>query len=59
MKCNKCKTIMQPSKALKDIYISGIDSSNPPQIGDTLVKSGKAELVNVAKCPKCGYSVTT
>jgi DNA-directed RNA polymerase subunit M/transcription elongation factor TFIIS len=45
MKCNKCDTIMKPSKALKDIYISGIDSSNPPQ--------------NVAKCPKCGYSVTT
>lgn len=58
MKCRKCKITMQPSKALKDIYIGGIDSSNPPQRGDTLVKSGKADLIEVMKCPQCGYSVT-
>ena len=49
---------MQPSKALKDIYVGGVDSSKPPQRGDTLVKSGKAKLIDVIKCPQCGHSVT-
>jgi len=58
MICQKCKITMTPSKALEDIYIGGIDAGNPPQRGDTLVKSGEAKLIDVLKCPQCGYSVT-
>lgn len=49
---------MYPSKALKDIYVGGVDSSYPPQTGDTLIRSGKVDLIAVLKCPQCGYSVS-
>lgn len=55
-KCKRCKVWMKKGTALQDV-LSGI----PDFIGCsnnivTLSPSGKAELITVWKCPKCGES---
>ena len=56
--CPKCKIgKMKPGKALIDIL-----DGTPDFIGDdkvvTISPSGKAKMVEVYKCDKCGYSIS-
>jgi ribosomal protein L37AE/L43A len=60
MNCKKCHSKMEKGQALEDIYTSGIpDFPNQPidSRGQTMSASGKAKLISVWKCPKCGHSV--
>ena len=53
MKCPKCATDLLPGKALEQTFKPGIDG---PGLGATMVPGGAGNLVDVLKCPKCGYS---
>lgn len=57
MQCPKCKTEMQPGKAIQNTF-TGI----PDFIGDpypvTVSPGGHGRLIDCQKCPECGFSVT-
>lgn len=59
MNCRRCNIEMSPSLGLLNRLVAGlIDFPGLSRIGQTLSRTGKADLVSVLKCPKCGHSVT-
>ncbi len=59
MKCQKCKITMVKSKALQNKIVYSNDfGSDAGQKGTTGSRTGKANLIDVMKCPQCGYSKT-
>ena len=57
MKCPKCKITMIKSKALQNtLHYSNDFGNDAGQRGTTGSRSGEAILINVIKCPQCGYS---
>mgnify|MGYP003394592651 CR=1 FL=1 len=57
MICRKCKVEMLPGKALVEIP-DGIPDFEGDGCVCTMSASGRAELIDVLKCPSCGFSVT-
>lgn len=53
MKCPKCDIKLLPGKAIEQTFKAGIDG---PGLGATMVPAGSGNLVDVLKCPQCGYS---
>ena len=56
---------MEYGVALRELYTTGVadffDSQRGPsgdQRGQTMFPAGRSNMVNVAKCPKCGHSFT-
>ena len=55
--CRECNTIAKPSTALLNGLVSFNDFGNDAGgRGTTQSRVGKAEVVNVDKCPSCGHS---
>ncbi|WP_299681089.1 hypothetical protein [uncultured Tenacibaculum sp.] len=50
MKCRKCKIEMkEEGKAIKNTLLTFDEG--------TITRKGRAIIVNVYKCPKCGHSI--
>jgi len=61
LKCKKCDVEMVDGVAMKEGWTAGIPDF-PGQTdtrGQTFSPSGQSQMVNVQKCPQCGYSVQT
>ena len=60
MECKKCKIEMTEGVALKENYTSGAPDfvGQTDDLGQTMFPAGHSNVVTVAKCPECGYSVT-
>lgn len=57
--CKKCHVAMVYGVALREGYTTGVpDFDRRGGDGQTMFPSGQSNMVTVAKCPKCGYSVT-
>lgn len=52
-RCPKCQTALLPGQALEQTYKPGVDYD--PK-GGTMMPGGTGKLIEVWKCPKCGYS---
>ena len=60
-KCQKCQITMVKGQALKTTFTSGMtdfigDKSEDAMV--TISPGGSGQMVDVWKCPQCGYSVT-
>lgn len=60
MNCKRCKVKMVEGKALQNRLVGSPDflGDTGRERGSTQTRSGKADLIPVWKCPKCGQSVT-
>ena len=62
MNCKKCEVEMVPGIGLRETYRMGLPDfhgNTADSRGQTMIASGESNMVNVLKCPECGYSVTT
>jgi hypothetical protein len=60
--CKHCDIEMKPSKGILNTWVSGMPDfpgDKPFSEGQTLSVGGPGELIDVLKCPECGYSVQT
>lgn len=53
--CKRCNTEMQPGKAMEQTWRKGIEYDE--ELGGTMSPGGSGKLMDVMKCPACGYSV--
>ncbi len=61
MNCKKCDVPMVEGVALKENYTMGapdFPGNDESSRGQTFSPAGNSNMVTVAKCPECGYSVT-
>lgn len=57
--CPKCGGEMKEGKALKQTFTAGLPDFPGMDVnskGQTVSPGGPGELIEVEKCPKCGYS---
>lgn len=59
MLCKKCNAEMKPGKALNNVPVYGIEDfiGQKDNAGQTFTMQSTGELVDVMKCPECGWSV--
>ena len=56
--CRKCRTPMAPGKAIEQTYVGGTPDFPGDKHATTFSAGGPGVLIDVMKCPKCGWSVT-
>ena len=57
MECKKCATEMKKGKALAQTWKPGLSDFPGDSVGITLSPGGPGKMIDVLKCPACGYSV--
>ena len=48
---------MKPGKAIEQTWVCGIPDFPGQTVGVTMSPGGPGKLIDVMKCPECGYSV--
>lgn len=54
--CSRCKVKLEKGKALVNIYGGNNDFIGTPSVV-TMSYTGQVKLIDVLKCPKCGFSI--
>ena len=58
MTCRKCNLKMQPGRALVNVAAAGAPDFIGSREAVTYSFSGAVKMIDVLKCPKCGFSRT-
>lgn len=56
--CRYCDTELRPGVAIAQTFTPGLPDFPSDSRGITLSAGGPGQLVDVSKCPACGWSVT-
>lgn len=56
--CRHCFAKLYPGVAIGQTYKQGLPDFPGDSRGQTLHTGGPGKLIDVLKCPQCGYSVT-